>query len=284
MTIAVEKVRTHYQATGLTERLKTALAVFGSSDQRLTPQQLAPLDQFHTRGLAATADLAVMAGISSGMSVLDVGSGVGGPARFLADTYGCRVTGIDLSPEFVEAATYLTERTGQTGQVTFKVGEALKLPFEDASFDAVTLQHVAMNIADRAGLYAEIRRVLKPDGRFASYDVVARDGEPHYPVPWAKTAETSFLLNERATRDLLENAGFVTVDWKDDTETARTWFAALRGNGPPPGPNLGIVLGTDFALVTGNLGRSIADNRIGILSAVLKVPGGEAISRINKGV
>ena len=116
MNDALDGVREHYRATGLTERLKTALAVLGPEHERLTPQQLAALDQFHTRGLAATAELARLAGITAGMSVLDVGSGVGGPARFLAATYGCRVTGVDLSEPFVDAARYLTERTGRAGR------------------------------------------------------------------------------------------------------------------------------------------------------------------------
>ena len=168
MTDVIDDVRDHYRATGLTERLKTALSAFGPQDQRLTPQQLAALDQFHTRGLAATAELAKLAGIGSDTSVLDVGSGVGGPACFLAATLGCRVTGVDLSEAFVDAARYLTERTGQSGQVSFETASALDLPFDNGRFDVVLLQHVAMNIADRARLYREIRRVLKTGGRFAT--------------------------------------------------------------------------------------------------------------------
>ncbi len=183
MTDALDGVRDHYRATGLTERLKIALTVLGPEDQRLTPQQLGALDQFHTRGLAD-------------MSVLDVGSGVGGPARFLAATYGCRVTGIDLNEPFVDAVRYLTQRTGQSEQVSFHTASALELPFDDSRFDVVLLQHVAMNIADRARLYREIRRVLKPGGRFATFDVVANGSELHYPVPWGRTLATSFLLTD----------------------------------------------------------------------------------------
>src|ERR1700726_3135544 len=153
MTDVLDGVRDHYRATGLTERLKAALAALGPEDQQLTPQQLGALDQFHTRGLAATAELAKLAGITADMSVLDVGSGVGGPARFLAATYGCRVTGVDLSEPFVDAARYLTERTGLSDKVSFEAGSALELPFGASRFDAALLQHVAMNIEDRARLY-----------------------------------------------------------------------------------------------------------------------------------
>jgi ubiquinone/menaquinone biosynthesis C-methylase UbiE len=268
MTDVLDGVRDHYRATGLTERLKAALTAIGPEDQRLTPEQLGVLDQFHTRGLAATAELAKLVGITADMSVLDVGSGVGGPARYLAATYGCRVTGVDLSEPFVDAARYLTERTGQSGQVSFQSASALELPFDDGRFDAVLLLHVAMNIADRMWLYREIRRVLKAGGRFATYDVVSINGEPHYPVPWARTPATSFLLTAAATRVAIESAGFRTLAWQDDTETARAWIAQLRASGTPPSPNLGVVMGPDFAQFSANLGRNLMDGRLGTLTAV----------------
>ena len=270
MTDVFDDVRDHYRATGLTERLKTALSALGPEDQPLAPQQLAGLDQFHTRGLAATAELAKLAGITSDASILDVGSGVGGPARFLAATYGCRVTGVDLSEAFVAAARYLTERTGQSGRVSFETGSALALPFDDGGFDVVLLQHVAMNIGDRTRLYREIRRVLKSGGRFATFDVVALKGEPHYPVPWARTPATSFLLTADATREAIEPAGFRTLVWQDDTETAKAWFAQLRASGPPPALNLGVIMGPDFAQLAANLGRNLGEGRLGILSAVFE--------------
>ena len=270
MTDGLDGVRDHYRATGIVARLKTALAVFGPDDQRLAPQQLAALDQFHTRGLDATTELAKLAGITPGASVLDVGSGVGGPARFLAATFGCRVTGVDLSEPFVDAARYLTKRTGQGGQVSFETASALELPFDDGRFNVVLLQHVAMNISDRARLYGEIRRVLKSDGRFATYDIVSMGGEPHYPVPWARTPPTSFLLTAAATRDAIEPAGFRTLAWRDDTEAAKAWVAELRAWGPPPSPNLGVVMGPDFAQLSANLGRNLMEGRLGILSAVFE--------------
>jgi sarcosine/dimethylglycine N-methyltransferase len=270
MTDMLDSVRDHYRATGLTERLRTALAVFGPEQQQLAPQQLAALDQFHTRGLAATADLARLAGITAEMSVLDVGSGVGGPARFLAATCGCRVTGIDLSEPFVEAARYLTERTGQSGQVSFQAASAQELPFDDASFDVALLQHVAMNIVDRAKLYREIRRVLKVGGRFATFDVVLSGGDVLYPAPWARTSATSFLLTAAATREAVEPAGFRTLAWQDDTELAKAWIAQLRASASPPSPNLGVVMGPEFAQLAANLGRNLLEGRVGILTAVFE--------------
>jgi sarcosine/dimethylglycine N-methyltransferase len=266
----LDRVRNHYRATGLTERLKAALAVFGPDEQRLMPEQLAALDQFHTRGLAATAELAKLAGIAAGMSVLDVGSGLGGPARFLAATYGCRVTGVDLSEPFIEAAAYLTERTGLSALVSFETASALSLPFDDGCFNVVLLQHVAMNIADRARLYSEIRRVLKPGGRFATFDVVLNGGDPHYPVPWARTPAESFLLTADATRDAIELAGFSTLAWQDDTAPAKAWFSQFRASGPLPSPNLGVVMGPGFADLAANLGRNLVEGRLDILTAVFE--------------
>jgi len=272
MTDLLDGVRDHYRASGLTERLKTALLALGPEDQRLTPPQLAALDHFHTRGLAATAELAKLVGISADMSVLDVGAGIGGPARFLAATCGCRVTGVDLSEAFVDAARYLTERTGLTGKVSFEAGSALELPFDAGRFDAALLQHVAMNIEDRAQLYREIRRVLKAGGRFATYDVVTNNAEPHYPVPWARTPATSFLLTAAATREAIEASGFRALTVRDDTDLAKAWAAQLRSATPPPSSalNLGMVMGADFPQLTANLGRNIAEGRVGIFTGVFE--------------
>ncbi|WP_175942155.1 class I SAM-dependent methyltransferase [Burkholderia pyrrocinia] len=270
MNDALDGVREHNRATGLTERLKAALAALGPEDQPFAPRQLDALDQFHTRGLTATDELAELAGITADMAVLDVGSGIGGPARVLAATRGCRVTGIDLSEPFVDAARYLAQRTGQSGQVSFRTASALDLPFDDGCFDVVLLQHVAMNIADRARLYREIRRVLKPDGKFATYDVVANGSELHYPVPWARTPATSFLMTADATREAIEAAGFRTLTWQDDTEAAKAWIAERRTSGSPPSPNLDIVLGPDFVQLFANLGRNLVEGRVGILTAVFE--------------
>jgi ubiquinone/menaquinone biosynthesis C-methylase UbiE len=175
----------------------------------------------------------------------------------------------------VDAARYLTERAGLSGQVMFQTASALKLPFDDGHFDVVLLQHVAMNISDRPRLYREIRRVLKSGSRFATFDVVLNDGEPHgpiphYPVPWARTPATSFLRTADETREAVEAAGFRTLVWQDDTGAAKAWIAQHRASGPPASPNLGVVMGPDFAQWLANLGRNLMEGSIGILTAVFE--------------
>jgi SAM-dependent methyltransferase len=266
----LDAARQHYAGVGLTERLKGALSVFGPADQQLSVSQLGPVDQFHTRGLEATAELAHLAELQPDMHVLDVGSGLGGPARFIAENFGCTVTGVDLSEAYVDAARYLTERTGQSGQISFIVANALELPFDDGAFDAVFLQHVAMNISDRAGLYREIRRILSPNGRFATYDVVLKDGDPTYPLPWSASAEGSFLMTADDTCRTIEEAGFRAVLRGDDSEAAKSWITKLQSSGPPPQPNLGTVIGRNMLEIMTNLGRAIMQGRLGILTAVFE--------------
>jgi len=269
MTNVTDKVREYYNAARLTGNIKSALLTIAPEDTTLTPAQLAPLDQFHTRGILATEELAAAAAIDSSTHVLDLGCGIGGPARYLAATFGGRVTGVDLSPAFIDAATYLTSRCGLSDRVRFQVGGALQLPFHNAAFDAVFLQHVAMNIEDRPALYQEVHRVLAPGGRFATYDLVLRDGDAVYPVPWARDASTSFLLSEGDTRAALAQAGFKVELWRDDTQTAGAWFNAAFSAPQPAGPNLGILMGPDFRLAIANLARNLRENRLGVLSAVL---------------
>jgi SAM-dependent methyltransferase len=253
---------------GLTAKIKSVLATIVPDDEMLTVAQLAPLDQFHTRGILATTELGKAAELTHSTRVLDIGCGIGGPARYLAATFGCHVTGIDLSASFIDTANYLTARSGLSGQVAFQVADALHLPFADEAFDAVFLQHVAMNVKDRAALYHEVSRVLTHSGRFITYDLVLRNGGVAYPVPWARTPETSFLLSEEETRKALAEAGFEVALWRDDTQAVLDWFTAAAAL-PPTGLNLGVVMGAEFQTMTANLAANIRENRIGVLSAIL---------------
>jgi SAM-dependent methyltransferase len=207
--------------------------------------------------------------------VIDIGSGIGGPSRYLAATYGCRVSGVDLTPEFVATAEDLTRRVGLADRVDFRVGSALDLPFPDASFDLAWTQNIAMNIADRPRFYGEIHRVLKPDGRLAIQDVAqGPGGAVHFPVAWADTPDISFLRTPEETRVMLEAAGFVARLWEDNTASAIAEFEAERARaGASPGgrPVLGVhlVVGESFREKMRNSQRSLAEGRTRLINAVL---------------
>jgi sarcosine/dimethylglycine N-methyltransferase len=270
MTTHSSAARRHYDSRGLLTKVKAALSAFGPEETLLSPKQLSPLDQFHTRGLLATADLANEMELAAGMRVLDLGCGLGGPARYLAATYGVNVTGVDLSESFVDTARYLSERCGLADRTTFVVGDATAPPVEAASCDRVFLQHVAMNIADRTTLYQAIRRALKQGGKFGMYDLAAGVGDLHFPLPWARGPEGSHLLTMNETREALTAAGFQVEVWRDDSEVAGQWFAAMQSAGPPAGPSLALVLGADFPGMTGNIARNLREGRLGgVLMAVV---------------
>jgi SAM-dependent methyltransferase len=261
-------VESHYASRTLVDVVLAALDTAGLPP-RLTAADLAPLDQFHARGLEATRELAALAGIDATSRVLDVGSGIGGPARHLAESLGCKVVGIDLTAEYCRVAEALTARTGLSDKVSFRTANALALPFGDGEFDVVWTQHVAMNIADRARFYSEMARVLKPGGKLALYDAVAMPGaEPLFPVPWARDPSTSFLLDAEATRAVLEKSGFTVRVWRDVTAEARQWFAALRPPAQPPKLGLHLLMGPDFRIMSGNFGRNVIEGRVGLLMAV----------------
>src|SRR4051794_38762215 len=187
MTIDAGRVEAHYTRADLAERIDAALRAAGKEGPLLTPDDLAPLDQFHTGQKGATMRLAALAGIAAADRILDVGCGIGGPARLLAWLHGCRVVGLDLTPEFIRVAPRLTERTGLGDRVSFRQGSALAMPFADGEFDVVWAQNSSMNITDRDRLYGEIRRVLRTGGRFALQDVLAGPGgAPYYPTPFAR--------------------------------------------------------------------------------------------------
>lgn len=272
-----EAIDQHYGRESLVERLKAALAAAGFDAKRPRPEDLEPLDQFHSRGLDATVELAQALQLDASTRVLDIGSGLGGPSRYLAATYGCTVQGIDLSPSFVDAANFLAQETGLTERVTYQCADALALPFGADAFDVAWTQHVAMNIADRAALYREAFRVLRAGGRFAIFDVVAASDAPlHYPVPWARGPDTSFLVTAERMRALLIEQGFRVAAWTDSTAAGIAWFAQRQRERPQtaPAPALGldVVMGPGFREMAANLARNLREGRAALIQAIVEKP------------
>ncbi len=277
--MASDRVEDYYTSAGLGDRIVNALSASGVDVERLTVKDLAPVDQFHFGGLPATLDLGRLAGVSPQTRVVDVGCGLGGPARALASEFGCSVVGVDLTLEFVHAGEMLTQRSGLDKLVSFRHASALDMPFGDGEFDVAITQHATMNIADKAGLYREIHRVLRPGGTFAFFDILqGTGGDVQYPMPWARDAAISFLATADETRSLLRNAGFVERQWADKTAAMRESFEAAARRQPPPQETrlptaMALVLGGDeLKVVNASLQRNVREDRIAIIQGVFERP------------
>jgi SAM-dependent methyltransferase len=256
MTIE-RSIAQHYAHGDLERVIVDALLAMGKNPDQLTIEDLAPVDEFHIGGRKATAEFMAKLGLGPEMRVLDVGSGLGGPARFAAHSYGCHVTGIDLTPEFVEVAKVLARRVGLDKRVNYVCGSAIATPFPAASFDAAYMLHVGMNIENKAKLMDEVRRVLRPGAIFGVYDVMRTgDGDLAFPVPWARTARTSFVVRPGAYRRRLDCSGFDLAHERDRGDFAIDFFRDMRARiaekGTPP-LGLHIVMGKDFQDKTGNM-------------------------------
>lgn len=264
-----DAARRHYQSEDL-DIVAQVLRFVEEKQEPLSGNDLAVLDQFHVGGLESTKEFAAILGVRPELRVLDAGSGLGGPSRYVAQRYGCHVTGVDLTERFVAVASLLAGLTGMDGMVDYRTGDLLELDFPAGHFDIVYTQHVVMNIRDRAKLYSEIRRVLKPGGTFGFYDVLAADAQaaPHYPVPWADSEETSFLLTAEQTRADMESAGLTPKMWNDVSAEALVWFeqqrqAAASGNAA----GMELIMGPRFGLMRKNFFRSLTEKRIRLVMA-----------------
>ena len=263
---ATSDVSTHYTSGELLARLEASLREDGCDPTQPTFEALAPYDHFHGRGLEATEDLVDRLHVSDTDHVLDVGSGIGGPARYLARRFRCQVSGVDLTAEFCSVARHLTSQLGLTGRVSFEQGDALAMPFEDAAFDRAISMNVSMNIADKRALYREIHRVLKPGARLGLAEVVqGPGGEPDYPTPWARTAETSFLATEAETRANLAASGFAIEHLRDTTEASLAWSARARAvveaGGKPPHRAVSLIHGALADEILAGTGPALRERR-----------------------
>ncbi|HUU71280.1 MAG TPA: methyltransferase domain-containing protein [Burkholderiales bacterium] len=268
-------LNTHYGRQGLGDRILSVLNELGKNLDAITNDDLSPVAEFHIGGQAATLELAQLGGMGSGMRVLDVGSGLGGPARTLAQHYGAKITGLDLTEEFCNVATMLTELCGMHDDVSFMHGNALDMPFDDGAFDLVWMQQAGMNIEDKLRLYQEANRVLAAGGRLVFQEVLGGSVTPlHLPVPWAREADLSFLLPPDAIRDLLAKAGFREMIWRDVTAQYLNDYrkAAARTASPSGPPPLGVqlILGPEAGEMRKNVVRNLDENRIVLVQGALK--------------
>ena len=255
----------HYGSAGLSERIISALRKAGKSLDSLTVEDLAPLDQFHTRGLAATRELINFAGAKEGSRILDVGSGLGGPARVFASQMKCHVTGVDITKEFCDAATLLSRLVSLEDVTDFHHADATALPFDDAQFDfAVTIQ-AQMSIEDKERFYAEIFRVLRPGGRFVFQDIMSGSGgEIVLPGPWATRRESSYLIAVDELRTILNRRGFHIEKLDDISAEALAWRRqqpVAAGLAPSP-LGLQVVMGEQFPIMQSNQIRNLEQHRV----------------------
>jgi ubiquinone/menaquinone biosynthesis C-methylase UbiE len=267
-----KSINRHYGPADISARILESLRKAGKDMSALDRDDFTPFDEFHGGGRESTRDLAVFAGLESGMKLLDVGSGVGGPARTLTVEFGCRVTGIDLTEEFCRAAEMLTDLAGFQGQIDFRQGSALDLPFDDASFDVVWCQNVLMNVEDKGRAFEEVYRVLRPGGLFAFETVLAGSTtETLFPVFWAESPALSFLVGADEIRRVLGAIGFEERDWLDTTarsiKLTRKRLAVIERDGMPD-IGLGVIVPIDVVTKFENSLRNNEEGRTETMQAV----------------
>lgn len=272
------RIAKNYTSGDLLDRITTALLGAGVDLEHATQEDLKGGDEFHVGGAEATQALLAQLDLSPDMTVVDIGSGLGGAARRVAMQHGCRVTGVDVTPEFVETANALTKMVGLNDMVTFRQGSGVALPLEDSSADLALMIHVGMNISDKPALFAETARVLKPGGTFAVYDVMigARPGDLPYPMPWAETSAESFVAVPGDYHAAATAAGLELIAERDRGEYGALFMTEMlermAAEGPPPvGPHL--FMGETGPLRLQNATRSLAERRISPVEMIFRAPG-----------
>jgi SAM-dependent methyltransferase len=267
----------HYGGGELLASIEAGLEAMGLTPITAGVDVLGPVDEFHVGGRAATTELCNRLGVDADMTLVDIGCGIGGTARFLASTFGCSVTGVDLAPNYVAVARELTEWTGLSDRVRFEVGSALEMPFDADSFDGAVQLHVGMNIDDKQRLCDEVFRILRRGGRFGLYDIMrTSDGPLTFPVPWATDESMSFVDELPTYRGALEAAGFEVEHVLDRGEFAIDFFASMRkktteSGGPPP-LGLHLILGPDAPLKIANMVEAITAGTIAPVEIICRKP------------
>jgi len=276
MDKSIRDIHGYYSPNDLYNKIIEGLNKLGTDLSKVTLDDLQPVDEFHIRGDTATKELIELSGFTPDMHILDVGCGIGGSTRRLAHETGCRVTGIDLSDEYIDAAQRLTQLLNMQERVKFHAASALALPFDDNAFDGVWSLQMNMNVEDKLSWLRETCRVLKPGGRAVLYEVCGgKNTPPYFPVPWAQDSSMSFLVPPDRFRDVITSAGFDIAVWKDKTDLARKAFAQVKEPvGEPTLPVLGVymLVGNDIATKAYNLHRNLEEDRVSLIETVAVKP------------
>ncbi len=266
-------IENHYLKERLFEDILDRLKSQNIALDNVKRSDIAGTDEFHVRGAAVSRELANSIHLN-GLKVLDVGCGLGGPCRMLADEYNCQTTGIDLSNEYIRTANKLSELVHLNHSTTFVQGNATELPFADSSFDVVWTQHVQMNIPNKKKFYSEISRVLKREGYFLYYDILKKgNGTVNYPMPWASVAEHSFLCTAEEMDHFLKQFGLMEGQSNNQTQAGIEYFdtllAKLKESGPPK-MGLNVLMGETTKPKLMNLLAHLKNGTLELKSGVYK--------------
>ncbi len=271
MTGDFQRIRKQYDPGDLMGRVRAALAERGYTTGRITREAMESFDEFHLGGREETRRLAAAVALPENTAVLDVGCGLGGPARTLAAEFGCRVIGVDVVPAFCQTAVWLSDMSEMAERTQFVCASAVKLPFAERVFDAVMMQLVNMNVRDKEALFAGIHRVLKPGGKLALFEVCRTGGEKlRYPVFWADNESVSFVVDEEELQESVAKAGFTQVTWEDRSAAAVEWIDEVRRQSRSEDPPIGLGL-----VETRDAGEKSKSVRRNLVEGWIKVVQGE---------
>lgn len=261
-----------YTRENIYETIVKRLHEQGVEKNKITREHISSVDEFHIKGAEVSLEMAKEAELSKELKVLDVGCGIGGPARMIADVFGCSVTGVDLTNEFIRTASLLSQLVGLSGKTEFMTADATELPFEDNTFDVVWTQHAQMNIEEKEKLYSEIHRVLKREGRFIYYDIFSSEKEDlKFPLPWADDSSISFLIELNDFGRLMKETGFKELLRKERTSDSIDFFETVFENNKKEGsPKIGlnIFMTEQTSLKLSNLLNNLSENKLKVQSGI----------------